>query len=218
MRDKNDVLKTVLDDRIIAVLRASDSVIARKLADAAIRGGINIIEITMTVPGALDVIRGMISDYPEDKITVGAGTVLDPETARLAILAGAEFIVSPHFNPDIVRMCHRYRIACMAGAMSVQEIANVMESGADLIKIFPAGLFGPDIIREIKGPFPQAMMIPSTGVTLDNLGEWFEVGVVAVFVSSEISAEALEKSDLSILEKKAREYVKLIKEIKARPA
>jgi 2-dehydro-3-deoxyphosphogluconate aldolase/(4S)-4-hydroxy-2-oxoglutarate aldolase len=216
MRDKNDVLKTVLDDRIIAVLRAPDSVIARKLADSAIRGGINIIEITMTVPDALDVIRGMISDYPHDNVIVGAGTVLDPETARLAMLAGAEFIVSPHFNPDIVRMCHRYRIMCIAGAMSVQEAANVMESGADLIKIFPAGLFGPDIIKEIKGPFPQAMMIPSTGVTLDNLEEWFEAGAVAVFVSSEITAEALEKSDLRILERKAREYVKLIREIKER--
>jgi 2-dehydro-3-deoxyphosphogluconate aldolase/(4S)-4-hydroxy-2-oxoglutarate aldolase len=216
MRDKNDVLKTVLDDRIIAVLRAPDSVIARKLADSAIRGGINIIEITMTVPDALDVIRGMISDYPHDNVIVGAGTVLDPETARLAMLAGAEFIVSPHFNPDIVRMCHRYRIMCIAGAMSVQEAANVMESGADLIKIFPAGLFGPDIIKEIKGPFPQAMMIPSTGVTLDNLEEWFEAGAVAVFVSSEITSEALEESDLRILERKAREYVKLIREIKER--
>ena len=218
MLDKNDVLRFTLDERIIAVLRAPDAGRARKLADSAIRGGINLIEITMTVPGALDIIRDLSSADSASKMITGAGTVLDPETARLAILAGAEFIVSPHLNLDVVRMCHRYRKVCIAGAMSVQEVVEVMESGADLIKIFPACLFGPAIIREIRGPFPQALMIPSTGVTPENLGEWFEAGVAAVFVGGEMTAEALEKDDFTIVERKAREYVKRIKDIKERPA
>lgn len=215
MRDKHDVLRTILENGIIAVLRAPDAERARNLVDAAFRGGIDIIEITMTVPRAQEIIRNLASEDAAGKMITGAGTVLDPETARLAILAGAEFIVSPHLNLDVVHMCHRYRKVCIAGAMSVQEVVEVMESGADLIKIFPACLFGPAIIREIRGPFPQALMIPSTGVTLENLGEWFEAGVAAVFVGGEMTAEALEKDDFRLVERKAREYVKRIKEIKA---
>ena len=214
MRDKNEVLEAILDCGIIAVIRAPDAERAYQLAEAAQRGGITAIEITMTVPGALDVIQRLVSRYPDGKITIGVGTVLDPETARLAILSGAEYVVSPHFNPEIVRTCHRYGIVCIPGAMSVTEVVTVLESGADAIKIFPAGLFGPEIIKEIKGPLPQAVLMPSGGVTLDNIGEWFEAGVAAVMVAGELTGEALARNDYGITERQSREFVKRIREIR----
>lgn len=214
MRDKIEVLQIILDGGIIAVIRAPDVERGYNLAEAAHRGGINALEITMTVPGALDVIRDLAARYSGSNVIIGAGTVLDAETARLAILAGAEYLVCPHFNPDIVRMCHRYRKVCIPGAMSVKEVVDVLESGADAIKIFPASLFGPEIIKAIKGPLPQAMMIPTGGVRLDNVGEWFEAGVVAVAVGSELTREAIAKGDYGILEQKAKEFVTRIREVR----
>lgn len=214
MRNKIEVLQIILDGGIIAVIRAPDVERGYNLAEAAHRGGINALEITMTVPGALDVIRDLAVRYSGSNVIIGAGTVLDAETARLAILAGAEYLVCPHFNPDIVRMCHRYRKVCIPGAMSVKEVVDVLESGADAIKIFPASLFGPEIIKAIKGPLPQAMMIPTGGVSLDNVGEWFEAGVVAVAVGSELTREAIAKGDYGILEQKAKEFVTRIREVR----
>ena len=213
MSDKNDILKAIFDEGIIAVIRAPDSQGALKLAEAAIRGGINAIEITLTVPGALEVIGKLAADT-SGKTIIGAGTVLDAETAKLAIQAGAEYVVSPHLNIEVVRTCQHHEKVCIPGAMSPKEVVEVMESGADAIKIFPAVLFGPQIIKEILGPLPKALMIPSTGVTPDNVGEWFEAGAAAVFVGGEMTAEALEQNDYNIVEHKAREYVKRIKEIK----
>lgn len=214
MRDKIEVLQIILDGGIIAVIRAPDVERGYNLAEAAHRGGINALEITMTVPGALDVIRDLAARYSGSNVIIGAGTVLDAETARLAMLAGAEYLICPHFNPDIVRMCHRYRKVCIPGAMSVKEVVDVLESGADAIKIFPASLFGPEIIKAIKGPLPQAMMIPTGGVSLDNVGEWFEAGVAAVAVGGELTKEALAKGDYGILEQKAKEFVTRIREVR----
>jgi 2-dehydro-3-deoxyphosphogluconate aldolase/(4S)-4-hydroxy-2-oxoglutarate aldolase len=121
---------------------------------------------------------------------IGAGTVLDPETARAAILAGANYIVSPYLNVDTVKLCLRYQIACMAGAMTIKEGAECMEAGADVVKIFPGGLFGPAIIKAIKGPIPQMKMMPTGGVNADNAGEWIKAGAVAVGVGSELTAGA----------------------------
>ena len=212
MRDKNEILRAILDGGIIAVIRAPDADRGYQLAEAARKGGVNTIEIAMTVPGAMEVIRELVSRYSAGEVIIGGGTILDPETARLAILSGAEYVVSPHFNLKIVQTCHRYRKVCIPGAMSVKEVVEALESGADAIKIFPASLFGPRIIRAIKEPLPQAMMIPSGGVTLDNVGEWFEAGAVAVVVGSELTREALVKDDYGIMEQKAREFVSRIRE------
>ena len=214
MTDKLEVLSRILDSGIIAIIRAPDFERGYKLAEAARKGGINAIEITMTVPGALDVMRELAAKYPGNEVLIGAGTVLDPETARLAILAGAEYIISPHFNPEIVRMCHRYRKLCMPGAMSVKEVVEVLESGADVIKVFPAGLFGPAIIKAIREPLPQARLVPTGGVSLENVAEWFEAGAAAVAVGGNLTKEALAKNDYSLLEQKAREFVTRIKEVR----
>ena len=214
MTDKLEVLSRILDSGIIAIIRAPDFERGYKLAEAARKGGINAIEITMTVPGALDVMREMAVKYPGNEVLLGAGTVLDPETARLAILAGAEYIISPHFNPEIVRMCHRYRKLCMPGAMSIKEVIEVLESGADIIKIFPASLFGPAIIKAIREPLPQARLVPTGGVSLENVTGWFEAGAAAVAVGGSLTKEALAKNDYSLLEQKAREFVTRIKEVR----
>jgi len=214
MGDKIEVLNRILDCGIIAVIRAPDIERGYNLAEAARKGGITAIEIAMTVPGALEVIRELVARYPGNEVIIGAGTVLDPETARLTILSGADYIISPHFNPEVVRMCHRYRKVCIPGAMSVKEVVEVLESGADAIKIFPASLFGPQIIKAIREPLPQAKLVPTGGVNLDNVAEWFEAGAAAVAVGGELTKEALAKNDYGLLEQKAKEFILRIKEVR----
>lgn len=214
MGDKLEILNRILDCGIIAVIRAPDIERGYNLAEAARKGGITAIEIAMTVPGALEVIRELVARYPGNEVIIGAGTVLDPETARLTILSGADYIISPHFNPEVVRMCHRYRKVCIPGAMSVKEVVEVLESGADAIKIFPASLFGPQIIKAIREPLPQAKLVPTGGVNLDNIADWFEAGAAAVAVGGELTKEALAKNDYGLLEQKAKEFILRIKEVR----
>ena len=214
MSDKLEILNRILDCGIIAVIRAPDVERGYNLAEAARKGGITAIEIAMTTPGALEVIRELVARYPGNEVIIGAGTVLDPETARLTILSGADYIISPHFNPEVVRMCHRYRKVCIPGAMSVKEVVEVLESGADAIKIFPASLFGPQIIKAIREPLPQAKLVPTGGVNLDNIADWFEAGAAAVAVGGELTKEALAKNDYGLLEQKAKEFILRIKEVR----
>jgi len=214
MPDKLETITHILDSGVVAVIRAPEVEQGYQLAEAARRGGITAIEITMTVPGALEVVRGLAAKYPGGEVFFGAGTVLDPETARLAILAGAEYIISPHFNPETVRMCHRYRKVAIPGAMSVTEVVGALECGADAIKIFPASLFGPEIIKAIKDPLPQAIMIPTGGVTLENVAEWFKAGADAVAIGSGLTKEGLAKGDFGLVEQTAREFVRRIKEVR----
>lgn len=211
MFTRQESLKRIVDRGIIAVIRASSAKEAAKIAEAVKEGGITAIEITMTVPGALDVMKEMSSLYSSQEVLMGAGTVLDSETARLCILAGAQYIVSPHFHGDIVRMAQRYQKLVIPGAMSVNEVVQVLESGADAVKIFPAELFGPGIIKAIKGPLPQASLIPTGGVTLENVGEWIKAGSLAVGVGGDLTREALKKNDFQLLTDRARRYVEAVK-------
>ncbi len=188
--NKLEVLKRLTDCGVVAVVRAQNSEQAMKIAEACIQAGIIGIEFTFTVPGALDIIRTMSARYKPEEIIIGAGTVMDPETARAAILAGAHFVVSPCLNTETVRLCLRYQIACMAGAMTVKEAVECMESGADIIKIFPGNLFGPAIIKAIHGPLPQARMMPTGGVSAENAGEWIKAGAVAVGAGSDLTRGA----------------------------
>ena len=214
MRGKVEVLKTILDSGIIAIIRAPDADRGYNLAEAAFRGGITAIEITMTVPAALEVIRELGKKYSNEEITIGAGTVLDSETARLAILAGAEYVVSPYLNLEVVRICHRYGKVCMPGAMTIKEVAEVMESGAQAIKLFPANLFGPSIIKTIMGPLPHAVLIPTGGINLDNVTEWLESGAAAVGVGGDLTKEALNSGDYGSMERKARDYLNQVRNIR----
>ena len=188
--DKNKILQMLQDCGVVAVVRADSEDMAFKIADACIAGVVKGIEITFTVPGAADIIKALTQKYTPEEMIVGAGTVLDPETARAAILAGANYVVSPCLNVDTVKLCNRYQIACMAGAMTIKEAVECMEAGSDIVKIFPGNLFGPKIIKAIKGPIPQMKMMPTGGVNADNAAEWIKAGAVAVGAGGDLTAGA----------------------------
>ncbi len=213
--EKSEVLKRLTDCGVVAVVRAESPEQAEKIVDACIKAGIVGIEITFTVPGAADIIKKLASTYKPEEILVGAGTVLDPETARAAILAGAHFVVSPCLNADTVKLCLRYQIACMAGAMTVKEAVECMEAGADVIKIFPGNLFGPKIISAIKGPLPQARMMPTGGVSAENAGEWIKAGAVAVGAGSDLTKGA-KTGDYDSIVEIGRRMVEEVKKARVR--
>ena len=213
--NKIDILKRIQDCGVVAVVRAESAEKAIKIADACVAAGIAGIEITYTVPGASEVINALSKAYAGGEIIVGAGTVLDPETARAAILAGAQYIVSPSFNPETVRLCNRYQIACMPGAMTIKEVVDVMESGADIVKIFPGELYGPKVIKAIKGPIPQAVLMPTGGVSLDNVHEWIQAGCVAVGVGGALTAGAA-KGDYDSITTIGKQFIQKVKEARAK--
>lgn len=203
---KEYVLSQIKKTGLVAIIRTENSEQALRTFEACLAGGIRAIEISFTVPGMLDIIKEISSKYKTDEVVLGAGTVLDPETARAAILAGAQYIVSPYLNVDTVKLCNRYQVACIPGAMTIKEVAECMEAGADIVKIFPAELFGPAIIKAIKGPLPYAPLMPTGGVTVGNVGEWFEAGSVAVGAGGSLIAGA-KKGDYELVTRTAREFV-----------
>lgn len=188
--EKSEVLRRLQECGVIAVVRAKDADEAMKICDACIKAGIVGIELTFTVPGAVDVIKALTAKYSPEEMIVGAGTVLDSETARAAILAGAQYVVSPCLDVDTVKTCLRYQVACMPGAMTIKEVVECMEAGADIVKVFPGNLFGPKIIKAIKGPLPQAKLMPTGGVNAENCGEWIKAGCVAVGAGGDLTAGA----------------------------
>ncbi|TYP53250.1 bifunctional 2-keto-4-hydroxyglutarate aldolase/2-keto-3-deoxy-6-phosphogluconate aldolase [Thermosediminibacter litoriperuensis] len=209
--DRFEVVRRIIDCGVVAVVRAETPEQALKIAEAVKAGGIDAIEITMTVPGALDVIKELSRAYSNGEIVIGAGTVLDAETARAAMLAGAEFFVSPSFDPDMVRLCNRYRKVTMPGAMSVREIVEVMESGADFVKLFPGSAFGPSFVKAILAPLPQAPLVPTGGVSLENVGEWIKAGCLAVGVGGELTKGA-KRGDFAQVEETARKFVEAVRQ------
>lgn len=206
---KENAISKILECGLVAVVRAESSEQALRIADACVKGGVAGIELTYTVPGATRIIETLSREYGDDFI-IGAGTVLDSETARTAILAGARFVVGPYFDADVVRLCHSYQVPVMPGAMTVKEAADVIKSGADIIKIFPAELFGPKIIAAIRGPLPQARMMPTGGVSLDNVGQWIRAGAVAVGVGGALTGGA-EAGNYDEITKMAEKFVENIK-------
>ncbi len=208
--DKVEILKRLQDCGVVAVVRAESAEQAIKIADACIAGGVKGIEITYTVPGATEIIKELASKYTPDEMIIGAGTVLDPETARAAILAGANYVVSPCLNVDTVKLCLRYQVACMAGAMTIKEAVECMEAGSDIVKIFPGNLFGPKIIKAIKGPIPQMKMMPTGGVNADNAAEWIKAGAVAVGAGSDLTAGA-KTGDYAAVTEVAKKMVAAVK-------
>jgi 2-dehydro-3-deoxyphosphogluconate aldolase/(4S)-4-hydroxy-2-oxoglutarate aldolase len=187
---KADTIKRLTDCGVVAVVRAESDEEAKKIAAACVKAGIVGIEITFTVPGALKIIESLAAEYAGGQIIIGAGTVLDSETARAAILAGAKYVVSPCLDVDTMKLCNAYAVPCMPGAMTVKEAVDGMKAGADIIKIFPGELFGPKIIKAFKGPLPQMNMMPTGGVTVENIGEWIKAGAVAVGAGSSLTAGA----------------------------
>ncbi len=209
--DKEKVITRITDVGVVAVVRAENSEQAIRIADACIEGGVPAIEMTFTVPRAHKVIEDLAVKYSHGEIILGAGTVMDSETARIAILSGAEYIVSPYFNAETVKTCNRYRVPCMPGAMTIKEVVEAMEAGADIVKIFPGDVFGPKIIKDIRGPIPYAKMMPTGGVDVDNIHEWIKAGAVAVGAGSSLTAGA-KTGDYAAVAAKAKEFVEKVKE------
>jgi 2-dehydro-3-deoxyphosphogluconate aldolase / (4S)-4-hydroxy-2-oxoglutarate aldolase len=209
---KMKTLNRILDCGLIAVIRAESTEQAVKIVDAVKAGGIDTIEITMTVPRAVKVIEALCEKYGDD-ILLGAGTVLDPETARAVILAGARFVVSPYLNVEMVRLCNRYQIAAMPGAMTVKEVVEAMECGVDLVKFFPGNLFGPEAIKAILGPLPQAALCPTGGVSVANAAEWIEAGAVCLGTGGELTKGA-KTGDYALVTRTAEQFAAAVRAAK----
>ncbi len=213
--DKEKVLKRIRECGLVAVVRADDADQALRISEACMKGGVAAIELTYTVPGVTKIIERLAAEYKgSEDFIIGAGTVLDEETARIAILAGAQYVVSPYFRPEMVKLCNRYRVPVMAGAMTIKEAAEVMESGGDIIKIFPGELFGPKIIKAILGPLPHARMMPTGGVTLENAADWIQAGAVAVGVGSGLTGGA-KTGDYASITSTAIRFIEAIKRARA---
>ncbi len=199
------------ENGIVAVLRAKDSSQLAQVCEALYEGGCTAMEVTMTTPNALEVIRD-VSQRMGSKIIMGVGSVIDDITARLAILAGAEYVVTPVMRPDVIALCRRYGKPVVCGAYTPTEALAAYEAGSDLIKIFPADKLGADYIKAIRAPMPQLEIVPTGGVTSDNCGDFIRIGCAAVAAgSSLVSAKALADGDWAEITRTATAFVKNIK-------
>lgn len=217
---KLKILQKIMDCGVVAVLRGDSADQVFAMAEQAIAGGIKVIEITLTVPGALQAIEKLSrmynwkSENADNFAIIGAGTVLEPQTARAAMMAGAEFIVGPSLNPETVKICNLYRVPVLPGVTTLEGVQHALELGVDVIKLFPGNLYQPSIIKTLKGPMPQANFMPTGGVSLDNLAEWIKGGAVAVGIGSDLTTEAVKTGDLSLVRQKAEQYMKVYNEAK----
>lgn len=201
---KYEIFQAILARRMVAIVRADTPEAALLTAEACIAGGISALEVAFTTPGTAEVIRTLRQRHGA-AVLLGAGTVLDPETARTAILAGAQFIISPSVNIDTIRLCQRYQVLAMPGVMTPTEIVTALEAGADIIKIFPAEVFGPTYIKALRAPLPQAPLMPTGGVSVDNLAAWFENGALAVGIGGSLTAPAA-SGDYAAVTARARAF------------
>jgi 2-dehydro-3-deoxyphosphogluconate aldolase/(4S)-4-hydroxy-2-oxoglutarate aldolase len=211
--EKRDIFNRMIDEGIIPVVRVTSAQEAMDVSDAIKEGGISLIEITMSVHGALDVIKELTKKY-KDGIIMGAGTILDPETARAALLAGAQFIVTPTLNLDVIQMAHRYSAVVVPGAMTPTEILTAWNAGADMVKVFPAAqLGGPEYLKALKGPLPQILLVPTGGVNLQNAGAFIKAGASAIGVGGElVDKKAVKEKKFNVITENARAFLKAIKE------
>jgi 2-dehydro-3-deoxyphosphogluconate aldolase/(4S)-4-hydroxy-2-oxoglutarate aldolase len=205
-----ETIRQISECGVVAVIRAESKEQGIKIVDAVKKGGIKALEITMTVPGAVDIIKELSEVYKDEDVIIGAGTVLDSETARACILAGAKYIVSPCLCADVVRMCNRYRIPVMPGIMTVKEAVEALELGADVLKVFPGNAFGPSIISSFRGPLPQGNFMPTGGVNLDNVKDWIAAGAIAVGTGSDLTKGA-KTGDYELITKTAAQFVDAVK-------
>jgi 2-dehydro-3-deoxyphosphogluconate aldolase/(4S)-4-hydroxy-2-oxoglutarate aldolase len=213
---KEDVLKRIQEIGILPVLRAKSIDEALALADAIEAGGVTALEVTMTVPGAIDVIRQLVQKT-QGRILIGAGTVLDAETARACMLAGAAFIVSPSLNLKTIELCRRYSVPVMPGALTPTEVLTAWEAGADVVKVFPcSALGGASYLKALKAPLPQIELIPTGGVSLATAAEFLAAGAFALGVGGDmVNPKAIADGKPEIITQTAREYMAIIKKARS---
>src|SRR5688572_24348358 len=205
--DRTAILAAVETAGIVAVIRIKDPSRLKGVVDAIAEGGVRVLEVTMTVPGAVDLIADLAPRMPAGFV-LGAGTVVDAATAKRVIDAGARFIVSPVFRQEVIDACHERGVAAMPGCFSPTEILDAWDGGADVVKVFPATALGPGYIKDIRGPLPHVKLMPTGGVTLDNAGEWIKAGAVAVGVGTALlDAKAIEEGNFDVLRRNAERIV-----------
>jgi 2-dehydro-3-deoxyphosphogluconate aldolase/(4S)-4-hydroxy-2-oxoglutarate aldolase len=211
---KQDDLQRVLDGGIVAIVRSPSSEQLVEAARALADGGVTSIEITLTVPGALQVIE-QVRAALDEHILVGAGTVLDAETARAALLAGAEFVVSPTLNLDVIRLCKRYDKLVMPGAFTPTEVLAAWEAGADIVKVFPGDVGGPAYLKALQGPLPQVRLMPTGGVTLETAADFLRAGACCLGVGGAlVEAEALRERNMSRIRSLAERFVQIVRQVR----
>ena len=211
MDNKEKNLQDIVNCGVVAIIRVASAQEAVEVCEAIAKGGVKPIEITMTVPGAIDAIKEL-KGAMEDNVLLGAGTVLDPETARAVILAGAEFVVCPTLNLEVIKVCRRYSKIVIPGAFTPTEILTAWEAGADIVKVFPATVGGPRYLRDIRGPLPQIRLMPTGGVNLENTPDFIRAGAVAVAAgTSLVDKKAVSERKYDIITENAKKFIEAVK-------
>jgi 2-dehydro-3-deoxyphosphogluconate aldolase/(4S)-4-hydroxy-2-oxoglutarate aldolase len=213
----NETLAKILEEGVVPVIRVSSAAEAFEVAKAIREGGISVIEVTMSVPGALDVMKEVTQRFGRE-VLLGAGTILDPETARAALLSGAKFVVTPTLNLEVIRMCKRYSAVVVPGSLTPTEILTAWEAGADLVKVFPiAQVGGPAYIRAVRAPLPQIPLVPTGGVNLQNAGEFIKAGAAAIAAGGElVDKKAVAEKKYSVIAENARSFLSEVKKARAK--
>ncbi len=212
---KEAQLRQVLECGIVAVVRSPDSQQLVEVTRALADGGVTVVEITMTVPNALEVLR-QVRQALGERVLLGAGTILDPETARAALLAGAEYLVAPTVNLDVIRLCQRYDKLVMPGAFTPTEILSAWEAGADIVKVFPADVVGPAFFKALRGPLPQVRLMPTGGVDLSTAADFLRAGACCLGVGGQlVEPRAVAEGNFDRIRDLARQYVAIVKEVRS---
>lgn len=207
---RNDIVREIETAGVVAVIRISDAGQLGAVAEALVAGGVRAIEVTMTVPGAVRLIEELTRSL-SNNILIGAGTVLDAETARQVILAGARFVVSPVFKPGLIEMGHQCDVAVIPGCFTPTEILSAWEAGADVVKVFPATALGPAFFKDVRGPLPQIRLMPTGGVTRENAGDWIRAGAVAIGVGTAlVDPKAVNDRCFDAITANARAFVEAV--------
>ncbi|MFF2498185.1 bifunctional 2-keto-4-hydroxyglutarate aldolase/2-keto-3-deoxy-6-phosphogluconate aldolase [Peribacillus sp. NPDC058075] len=205
--DKHSIIRRITETKVVAVIRGQDAKEAAQLSKAAVEGGIQAIELTYTTPGIEDAFK----ELQNTDALLGAGSVLDSETARHAILAGANFIVSPYFVNGVAELCNRYGIPYMPGCMTIREMATSLEAGCDVLKLFPANHFEPSFIKSVNGPLPNVRIMPTGGINLDNMKDWLNAGAVAIGIGSDLN-KAYQNGGYDAAVELSRKYMQKVAE------
>ncbi|ELZ98052.1 2-dehydro-3-deoxyphosphogluconate aldolase (KDPG aldolase) [Haloferax mucosum ATCC BAA-1512] len=205
------VAQRIVETGIVAIIRGADPETAIETVDALQRGGVSVVEITANTEGVLDMIRDVSSTFTPDEVAVGAGTVLDGETTRAAMLAGAEFVVTPSFDPETIETANRYGVPTVVGVATPTEAVDAYSAGADMVKVFPASSLGPEFVASLHGPLGHIPTVPTGGVSLDNVGAFIDAGATAVGVgSSLVDGDAIGRGDYGVLTENARAFVEAV--------
>jgi 2-dehydro-3-deoxyphosphogluconate aldolase/(4S)-4-hydroxy-2-oxoglutarate aldolase len=213
---KANTMQRIREIGLVPVLRATSAKEAMTIADAIIAGGVTVLEVTMTVPGAIQVMEELVK-HNSDKLLVGAGTVLDPETARACMLAGAQFVVSPALDVRTIELCRRYSVPVIPGALTPTEIVTAWQAGADVVKVFPcSALGGAKYLKALQGPLPQILLIPTGGVSLGTAEEFLSAGAFALGVGSDlVDAKAAAEGRTEIITENARKYMDIVRKFRS---